>query len=653
MRRDAPSASSTRAKSLRRVWLAGSLLVAGITPAAAQSALTFHTAGGDAWTFEKQIAGAVHDRACDTVQIVSPTATLHVPVEAERFLTHLKLRPGENAIRAECWRDGVARSASAEQRWQVRLSDRPKAWIESHVIDGKLVLDAAAAERAPVSGAPIVTYEWRARDQNPAPLAGLPASGERLLIPAPLSDGEYYVTLRVTDAAGQADESTAMFRVRRGMAEAVDVRRNAPAWVDHAVIYGIEPPLFGPRGLADVTARLDDLAALGVTVLWLLPITASPPRDFGYAVTDYFRVRPEFGTEADLRELVTAAHARGLRVIMDFVPNHVSDQHPYYADAAARQQRSAYFDFFARTAEGDPAHYFNWTNLKNLNYDHPEVQRLIIEAFAYWVRDFDIDGFRVDVAWGPRERHPEFWPRWRMELKRIKPDLLLLAEASARDAYYGLSGFDAAYDWTDKLGEWAWRDAFETDSDLVSRLRETLAATGGGATARVVRFLNNNDTGPRFITRHGPERTRVAAAMLLTLPGLPALYTGDAIGAAFEPYGEKRPLTWDDAYGLSGWYRRLVELRHASPALQSGDLRVLDVAPHDRLLAYVRRLPEPEENILVMLNYGAEDVRVTLPAAVGTRLEDLLHGEHIAATTPAAEISIPGHGVRILRTSDR
>src|SRR5205807_7549030 len=83
--------------------------------------------------------------------------------------------------------------------------------------------------------------------------------------------------------------------------------------------------------------------------------------------------------------------------------------------------------------------------------DNPEVQRLIIEASAYWVRAFDIDGFRVDAAGGPRERASEFWPRWRAELKRIKPDLLLLAEASARDHYYVGHGFDAAYDWTRSL----------------------------------------------------------------------------------------------------------------------------------------------------------------------------------------------------------
>ena len=189
---------------------------------------------------------------------------------------------------------------------------------------------------------------------------------------------------------------------------------------------------------------------------------------------------------------------------MDFVPNHTSAQHPYYLSAAQRGPASPYYDFYDRDAAGEVTTYFDWENLKNLKYDNPEVQRYMIEAFAYWVREFGIDGFRVDAAWGVRERAPEFWPRWRDELKRIDPDLLLIAEASARDPYYVIVGFDAAYDWTDKLGEWAWHDAFEEGAPTAARLRAALigsrsveAERHARSGALVLRFLNNNDTGER------------------------------------------------------------------------------------------------------------------------------------------------------------
>jgi cyclomaltodextrinase len=482
----------------------------------------------------------------------------------------------------------------------------------------------------------------------------LPAQGKNVVLPVPKKDGEYYVTMRATDAWGRADEGTTAFRVRDGRVEITDLARDHPTWIEGAVVYGVVPFFFGPRGLADVTARLDDLAALGIDVLWLSPITRSASGDFGYAVTDYFRVRPDFGTGQDLRDLIAAAHARGMRVIMDFVPNHLSAEHGYYADSATRDRGSPYFNFFARDEDEQTAHYFDWQNLKNLDYDNPEVQRMMIEAFAHWVRELDVDGFRVDVAWGPRQRAPEFWPRWRAELKRIKPDLLLLAEASTRDPYYVTHGFDAAYDWTDKLGEWAWRDAFDDERHTAEKLRRAIMAQVPYGQSLTFRFLNNNDTGPRFVTRYGPARARVASAMLLTLPGLPSLYTGDDVGAEFEPYSEGPPLVWQDRAGWRDLYGRLIELRRQYPALRSNGLQMLDVAPRDRVLAYRRPARDSGDAIIVLLNYGEQPVRVVLPRSAlppGKRLTDLLDGT-VLALQGARGIPIPGYGVRIFRVPE-
>ncbi|MBD0329569.1 MAG: alpha-amylase, partial [Thermoleophilia bacterium] len=295
-----------------------------------------------------------------------------------------------------------------------------------------------------------------------------------------------------------------------------------PRWVDEAVVYGVIPNRFGDAGgFTDVTARLDDLAELGVTALWLSPINASPEGDFGYAVTDYFALREDYGTEADFRELVREAHRRGIRVLMDFVPNHTSAAHPYHRDAAVHGRASRYWDFYDRDTGGTITHYFDWAHLPNLNYANPEVRAMIHEAFAYWVREFDVDGFRVDVAWGVKERAPEFWPEWRARLKAIKPDLFLLAEASARDPYYFEHGFDAAYDWTQELGHWAWEGVWDAPSprELVDALDAALSHHLPDRP--VFRFLNNNDTGASFVGRHGTDLTRVASAALLTLPGIP------------------------------------------------------------------------------------------------------------------------------------
>lgn len=651
-------------RSLSRPVLRALLLPLFLTAACAgpverpvEQPVSLATAGGDAWTFEKSVAGQVVPAACDRVRLIAAHGAQTIrPQPDGRFEAQVPLAAGDNRIAAECRRAGQARGQPAVQHWQVRLPDRPRAMAQMQLAGGRLMLDAgASAPAASRDGAPITAYDWRARSGDPARLPGLPAQGKTLTLALPEADGEYYVTLRVTDTRGRSDESTVMLRRRGGVPEVFDPLRQHAGWVDRAVLYGAVPFFFGPRGFDDITARLDELAALGVTAILLPPVTAAPPNDYGYAVTDYFSLNPRYGSEADWRELIAAARARGLRVVMDLVPNHLSDQHPYFTDAAARQRASPYYAFFARDAAGAALHYFDWQNLKNLNLDHPEVQNLLIEAAAWWVRHYDIDGFRLDVAWGPRQRNPGFWPRWAAELTRIKPDLLLLAEASARDAYYGRHGFDAAYDWTDQLGQWAWRDAFEDEAATAEKLRHALKATP--AAIPVFRFLNNNDTGARFIARYGLPRTRVATAMLLTLPGLPALFTGDEVGASFLPYDDTAPVRWaEDPHNLRLWHAHLIRLRDGHPALRDGPLQLVEVEPAASVLAYLRP-SAAGGSILVLLNYAAEPLEVSLPsealqhlaaAQSRGRVVDLLNGAAVRLQS-GNRIALPGYGVRILR----
>ncbi|WP_448187230.1 alpha-amylase family glycosyl hydrolase [Azospirillum sp. sgz301742] len=567
--------------------------------------------GGDAWSFARMVEGTAEPDACDEVLVEAPGGVVAAERVGERFFATVHLHDGSNEVRAVCRWEG-AEWESAAQRWTVRVADAPKAWVRTTVTDAGLVLDSGRSETAPSRPAPIARVRWSAKPGNPAPLFakdGTPVDGSgagRLAVRIPAVDGTYRVGLTVTDALGREDTAAGLFRVEHGKPVAADPQRTVPEWMDDAVVYGVVPWLFGPRGLADVTARLDAIAALGVTALWLSPITGAPGEDFGYAVTDHFGVRARIGSEADLKDLVAAAHARGLRVLMDMVPNHLAEQHPYYADAAARGEESPYYGFFDRGDGGAVTHYFDWTNLKNLNYDAADVQRYMTEAFVHWVSAVGIDGFRVDASWAVRERAPEFWPRLREELTRLNPDVLLLAEASARDPWYNAHGFDAAYDWTDTLGEWAWHDAFDDPAQTAGRLRAALAAWDGQTP--VFRFLNNNDTGARFVTRHGVERARLAATLLLTLPGLPCVYAGDEVGAEYEPYGSPRPLAWDDPHGLTAHYTRLIALRRGSVALRGRDFRLVATDHDDRVLAYRRG------GVLVALNFSDAAVEVTVPA---------------------------------------
>ncbi len=631
--------------------------------------------GSEVWGWQRKVDVAAPD-GCSEAYVLSGDRRVDLAREGDRWTAELPLSEGANEVVAVCLvHDREVRSEVST--FTVPLKQRPRAEIRITIESGTVELDGSASRPDESSGAAIGTFAWSPRAGNPGPLElsgaprdGAELSGERISAPVPTGDGEYYVQLRVVDAQGREDRTVSYFVVENGVPRVPDFDREAPTWVDTAVVYGVVVRKFGDPGFPGIVERLDYLRDLGVNALWLSPINVSPGGDYGYAVVDYFKLNPDFGSEDDFRDLVAQAHARGIRVLMDFVPNHTSSEHPYYLDAMENGEASPYYSFYDRDESGAATHYFDWEHLPNLNYDNPEVERWMLEAFSHWVREFDVDGFRVDVAWGVTERKPEFWPRWRRELKRIKPDLLLLAEASAREAYYFENGYDVAYDWTASVGKWAWEIAWDSSTLLVYNLNGALTNNSAGfaSDARIFHFLNNNDTGTRFITDHGEEMTRVATAMLLTVPGVPCIYTGDEIGAWFRPYFDENPLVWDaEKYpGLFDFHKKLVALRKERSALHSLAWEPLLAEANNPLYGYVRYVEPgdgpangvtPEQATLVLLNFGdeARDVEIELPerwtsSFAADTLWDALNDEVVETSTSGAtlKLPLPAWGARIL-----
>ena len=401
--------------------------------------------------------------------------------------------------------------------------------------------------------------------------------------------------------------------------------------LDGKVVYGVMPTLFSADDpLAGVTRRLPELADLGVDVIWLSPINPSDDESaISYSVTDYRGLREDFGTAQDFRELVAAAHKLGMEVVMDFVPNHCSRKHPWFVDAQKKGAKSPYYHYFVRDKSGEPAHYFDWENMVNLNYDNPELVREMTDAMAYWMREYGVDGFRMDAAWGIKERSPAAWPAVIAELEKINPRVILIAEAPARETYYLQSHFDAAYDWTAELGHWAWEDVFKGKQVKTALLRQSLAVP---SPAGVLRFLNNNDTGARFAASHEIEVTGVAAVLQFTVPGLPLVYSGDEVGAGFDPYEDPPPLDWKDPDNLRPLYKRLIALWKSSPALRSDALALLPVDGGENACAYLRGAGPHDDFALVILNFGDQaDLTLTLPGSLPatTVFRDALRGKNI------------------------
>ena len=191
--------------------------------------------GGDAWTFEKRVEGALPDGGCDEILVASPRGTVQAWHADGRFGAVVPLQEGENEVRAICRANGADRSVSEPQDWRVRLRDAPMAWIRIIPAENGVALNARASQPAPARSAPIIRQEWRARPGNPepletaegAPLGDAPVAGHQLSLRTPGVDGEYQITLRVTDALGRTDESTAAILVENGEPRAAELAPGA------------------------------------------------------------------------------------------------------------------------------------------------------------------------------------------------------------------------------------------------------------------------------------------------------------------------------------------------------------------------------------------------------------------------------------------
>jgi cyclomaltodextrinase / maltogenic alpha-amylase / neopullulanase len=620
-------------------------------------AVRFDMRGGDAFAWSEVVRGTTS--CSDTMISVNGANDVSVHTTGQNFTATIPLAPGRNEVVASCGGSSGGTDASSPLVWDERLRPGPMARIRVTVDADTVILDGGGSLAGKPDGAKIVRYTWHTDQRHPSALTVATgsqrlgtASGRRLELRAPARDGEYYVSLTVRDADGRTDTNTTYFVVRNGLPRPVNMMRQHPSWIDSAVIYAPIPQLWGNGGPRAIDHRLRYLKHLGVDALWLWPPTEERENGEPYRITDYFKLDPSWGPEPAFKRMVDHAHRLGMHVLIDFVPNHTSTAAPYYVDQTKYGRASHYYDFYDRNATGKITNYdqiFGSGGHPNLNYDNPEVRRMITQASVHWVRDLGVDGFRVDAAWAVERRRPSFWPEWRRALKRVDPDLLLLAEGSAVDPYFFSHGFDVAYDWTSHPGQWAWTSAFKFPNQTGALLAPAITNNGKGYAhdAIVLRFLNNNDTGIRFVDQYGPELTRVAAALQFTVPGIPALFAGDEIGASYEPYSNLTPIPWKDRHGLRPFYQRLIQIKHGVSSLRSHDIDVLRASP-DGALVYVRPAFAGGPPVLVLLNFGHRatvSFPLTAPAgaAVGSgAVRDLLteHRFHLTVKGNTASVAI-------------
>lgn len=499
-------------------------------------------------------------------------------------------------------------------------------------------------------------------------------------------------------------------------------------WWHNGVIYQIYPRSFsdsdgdGVGDLAGITSRLDYLVWLGIDAVWISPIYPSPMEDFGYDISDYRGVHPLFGTLADLDRLIDAAHRRGLRVLLDFVPNHTSDQHPWFIESRS-SRTNARRDWYIWSDPGpDGAPPNNWRSVfggpawsfdalsgqyyyhaylpaqPDLNWRNPGVRAEMLDTMRFWL-DRGVDGFRVDAVrqlrkddllrdnpgnpdWQPGDNpYDAVLPEYTtdrpetMEVVRLFREVLneyadrlfigeLTLPIERLMRYYGTAAGEAIDLPSNFHLIYAAWDA-PTLKALIDRYETALP------TFAWPNWVLGNHDQRRIASRVGRPQARVAALLLLALRGTPTIYYGDEIGMLDvpvprerirDPFGrnvpgqerdpERTPMQWDaglhagfsagepwlplaedadavnvanqrdDPSSMLSLYRHLLELRHATPALQTGNYVAWPAT--ERALAFERSLDG--EQRLVILNLGASPTPYDLRGRRGMALLSTLSG---------------------------
>ncbi len=418
-----------------------------------------------------------------------------------------------------------------------------------------------------------------------------------------------------------------------------NIKRDHAAWSNNAVIYEITPSVFTEKpSYDDITAKLPELKQLGISCIWLQPVYKSYHGNQAYDVTDYFSLRTDLGTEAQLQQLITTAKSLHIKVLFDFVPDHTSVFHPYARDIIANGSNSHYYSFYQHKDDGAPYsslykrdslgfyHYF-WKQLINLDVNNEEVQQWLIEACKYWLKKFDLDGYRFDAAWALNARNDTFGLRLQTELKSIKPDVLFLAEDKGENKKVYAEGYDAAYDWrsdTNWISKWSWQTDYAllnsftvfNYADENERAEKLKNALFNVDTEHLrLRFIENNDL-PRFINDHGLARTKMAAALMFALPGIPMIYNGQEIGCTNKIYSTKpifkstQSIQSLDKESLFTFYQQLIETRNQYKSLRSFNMRSLIIGAAGSVLALYKW--KDDEQFIVIINMSASMQPVTI-----------------------------------------
>ncbi|MBT2291892.1 alpha amylase N-terminal ig-like domain-containing protein [Paenibacillus albidus] len=426
-----------------------------------------------------------------------------------------------------------------------------------------------------------------------------------------------------------------------------------PSWVPGSVAYQIYPSSYHQGHLQGISAKMPYLQELGVTTVYMTPIFASPS-EHKYNTSDYYSVDPAFGDLHDLKELVNHAHAHGIKVILDAVFNHSGDTFFAFRDVLEKGEASAYKDwFFLRdypVVQTPAPNYETFAkaeaHMPKLNLNHPETADYMIAVAKYWVRETGIDGWRLDVA---NEVNPQFWTRFRQELKASNPELLLIGEIMhASGPWLRGDQFDGGMNYLlrdDMLEFFAAQSTGPVQ--FMEQLLHHEALYNDQANTAMFQLIGSHDT-LRFLTackqggrgwdheHTAVRRMRLAVFFQMTYIGIPMIYYGDEVGmeGATDPHCRK-PMIWEEQHqntGLQEWYRKLIDLRKSYEVLQKGSFRPWFTDEHRNVLGYLRRNEQDKMGLILNNSPNPYHLELCRYRTDKNVLTDLLSGMTIRNT---------------------
>lgn len=385
-----------------------------------------------------------------------------------------------------------------------------------------------------------------------------------------------------------------------------------PSWIMQGNIYEVNTRQYTPEGTFKAFQKhLPRLKAMGVQTLWFMPIHPISLTDrkgtLGsyYAVADFTAVNPEFGSLNDWKNLVKAAHSMGMKVIIDWVPNH---------SGADNKWLTTHPQFYSKNDKGELIAPFDWTDVRKLNYHNREMADSMIASMQFWVKETGIDGFRCDVA---AEVPQFFWERCIAELKKTKPDIFMLAEGN--ESWLHLAGFNATYPWEMFHKMIQVRKGLTPAYALDSVLRKIDQTYPSGSLQMY--FTSNHDENSwnkaDYETMPGGSHAPFAVLTQTLHSAIPLIYSGQE-----EPYLDSLSFFYKDTiqfkhFKRAHFYTTLLALRKSNEALAAdAAFKKLSTTNDEAIYAFERM--KNGKNVLVITNLSDKPqsyLFVTAPAA--------------------------------------